>query len=68
MSNKKQHTILELWPILQDDFKKYTSDRPGWLIDALQNALDMKGAAGWRDIETIISILQFLKDTEVEYY
>jgi len=68
MNKKSQRTMLELWPVLQEDFKKYTADRPGWLIDALQQALDKKGTGGWRDIETIIAILQFLKDAEVEYY
>jgi len=47
--------------------KKFVSDRPGWLIDALKRAQDKKGNKGWKDVETVINILQFLKDTEYEY-
>jgi len=68
MKNSQQHTLLELWPVVQEDFKKFMSDRPGWLIDALENALKKKGNRGWQDVEKVISILQYLKDTEVEYY
>ena len=68
MKNGQQHTLLELWPVVQEDFKKFMSDRPGWLIDALENALKKKGNRGWQDVEKVISILQYLKDTEVEYY
>ena len=64
---EKRRTILELWPIIQDDFKKIISDRPGWFISALEKAREKKGAQGWRDVETVIHVLQFLKDTEVEY-
>ena len=66
MSDKKR-TILELWPVLKDDMTKFISDRPGWFIDALGKALDKKGRQGWKDVETVINILQFLKDTEIEY-
>jgi len=68
MKNSQQHTLLELWPVVQEDFKKFMSDRPGWLIDALENARNKKGNKGWQDVEKVISILQYLKDTEVEYY
>ena len=68
MKNDQQRTLLELWPVVQEDFKKFMSDRPGWLIDALENALKKKGNRGWQDVEKVISILQYLKDTEVEYY
>jgi hypothetical protein len=64
---KQQRTLLELWPIIQEDFKKFISDRPGWFISALEKARDKKGTQGWHDVETVIKILQFLKDTEVEY-
>ncbi len=63
----KQRTILELWAVLKDDMTKFISDRPGWLIDALGKARDKKGSQGWKDVETVINILQFLKDTQVEY-
>ncbi|MFC1892624.1 hypothetical protein ACFLYR_01100 [Chloroflexota bacterium] len=63
----KQRTIFELWPVLKDDMTKFISDRPGWFIDALEKARHQKGSRGWKDIETIINILQFLKDTQVEY-
>ena len=43
------------------------SDRPGWLIGVLEQAREKKGNEGWNDVEKIINILQFLKDTEVEY-
>ena len=66
MSDKK-NTIIELWPILRDDMTKFISDRPGWLINALEKARDKKGIRGWNDVETVINILRFLKDTEVEY-
>ncbi len=66
MSDKK-NTIIELWPILKDDMTKFISDRPGWLINALEKARDKKGTRGWNDVETVINILRFLKDTEVEY-
>lgn len=66
MSDKK-NTIIELWPILKDDMTKFISDRPGWLINALEKARDKKGIRGWHDVETVINILRFLKDTEVEY-
>jgi hypothetical protein len=64
---KQQRTLLELWPIIQEDFKKFISDRPGWFISALEKARDKKGTQGWHDVETVIKVLQFLKDTEVEY-
>ncbi len=63
----EKNTILELWPILKDDMEKFISDRPGWLISALEKARDKKGSKGWNDVETVINILQFLKDTEYEY-
>jgi len=63
----KQRTILEMWPMIKDDMEKFISDRPGWFINALSKARDKKGSQGWLDVETIINILQFLKDTEVEY-
>ena len=63
----KQRTLLELWPVVQEDFKKFMSDRPGWFISALEKAREKKGAQGWQDVETVINVLQFLKDTEVEY-
>ncbi|HEY77828.1 MAG TPA: hypothetical protein G4O09_01805 [Dehalococcoidia bacterium] len=64
---KQQRTLLELWPIIQEDFKKFISDRPGWFISALEKACETKGTRGWHDVETVIKVLQFLKDTEVEY-
>jgi len=66
MSNEKS-TILELWPILKDDMAKFISDRPGWFINALETARDKKGSQGWKDVDTVINILQFLRDSEVEY-
>ena len=63
----KQRTILEMWPVLKDDLQKFISDRPGWFVDALSTALNKKGSQGWKDVETVINILQFLKDTEIEY-
>ena len=63
----KQSTILELWPRIKDDLEKFIADRPGWFIDSLKKAQDKKGSQGWRDVETVINILQFLKDTPVEY-
>ena len=63
----KQHTLLEMWPVLKDDLQKFISDRPGWFIDALSKAQNKKGIKGWKDVETVINILQFLKDTEIEY-
>jgi hypothetical protein len=67
MKNSSQRTLLELWPVIQEDFKKFMSDRPGWLIDALENARNKKGNRGWQDVEKVINILQYLRDTEVEY-
>ena len=64
---EKQKTILELWPLMKDDMQKFISDRPGWFIEALTKAKEKKGINGWKDVETVIDILQFLKDTEVEY-
>jgi len=63
----KQHTILEMWPLLKDDLEKFISNRPQWFIDALSTAHNKKGGQGWKDVETLINILQFLKDTEIEY-
>jgi hypothetical protein len=68
MKNNAQRKILDIWPVMQEDFKKFMSDRPGWLITALENARSKKGNKGWRDVERVIQILQFLKDTEIEYY
>ena len=62
----KRSTILEPWPIIKEDVEKFINDRPGWFIDALGKARDKKGSQGWKDIETVINILQFLKDTQVE--
>jgi hypothetical protein len=63
----KQRTILEMWPVLKDDLEKFISNRPQWFIDALSAAHSKKGNQGWKDVETVINILQFLKDTEIEY-
>ena len=63
-----QRALLDLWPVIQEDFKKFMSDRPGWLISVLEQARQKKGAGGWNDVEKVINILQFHKDTEVEYY
>jgi hypothetical protein len=68
MKSEEQRTLLELWPVIQDDFKKFMSDRPGWLIEVLEKARNKKGSRGWDDVEKVINILQFLKDTEIEYY
>lgn len=68
MSENKSRTVLETWPVIREDFKKFMSDRPGWLISTLEDAVHKKGPGGWRDVERVIEILQFLKDTEVEYY
>ena len=67
MASEKQKTILELWPVLKEDMEKFIADRPGWFINALEKARDKKGTQGWKDVETVINMLQFLKDTEVEY-
>jgi len=63
----EQQTILQLWPMIKEDMEKFISDRPGWFINALEKALNRKGSKGWKDVETVINILQFLKDTEIEY-
>lgn len=63
-----QRALLDMWPVIQEDLKKFMSDRPGWLIGVLEQARQKKGARGWNDVEKVINILQFLKDTEVEYY
>lgn len=68
MGYSEKSNLLELWPVIQDDFKKFMSDRPGWLIDVLEQARQKKGARGWDDVEKVIDILQFLRDTDVEYY
>ena len=68
MKNNEQRRILDLWPAMQEDFKKFMSDRPGWLINMLENARSKRGNKGWQDVERVIQILQFLKDTEIEYY
>ena len=65
--SENQRTVIEVWPIVKDDLEKFISDRPGWLIDVLKRALNKKGSRGWKDVETVINILQFLKDTPVEY-
>ena len=67
MGNSEQRALLDLWPVIQEDFKKFMSDRPGWLIDVLEQARQKKGNRGWNDVEKVINILQFLRDTEVEY-
>ena len=67
LMSDRQRTILELWPVLKDDMTKFISDRSGWFIDVLRKALDKKGSQGWRDVETVINILQFRKDAPVEY-
>lgn len=68
MAHSEQRVLLDLWPVIQEDFKKFTSDRPGWLIGVLEKARQKKGRQGWDDIEKLINVLQFLRDTEVEYY
>ena len=67
MKANNQHTILEMWPVIQEDLKNFISDRPGWFINALEKAREKKGSQGWKDVESVINILQFLKDTEIEY-
>ena len=67
MKANHQLTILEVWPVLKEDMTKFISDRPGWFIDALGKAREKKGSSGWKDVKTVINILQFLKDTQVEY-
>jgi hypothetical protein len=68
MKNSEPRRILDLWPVMQEDFKKFMSDRPGWLIAMLENARNKRGNKGWQDVERVIQVLQFLKDTEIEYY
>jgi hypothetical protein len=68
MKENEQRRLLDLWPQINEDFKKFMSDRPGWLIAMLENARNKKGNKGWQDVERVIQILQFLKDTEIEYY
>jgi len=63
----KHYQIVEIWPMIKEDMENFISDRPGWFINALENARKKKGIRGWNDVETITNILQFLKDTEVEY-
>ena len=65
--SEHQRTVVEVWPIVKDDLEKFISDRPGWLIDALEKARDKKGNRGWKDVEILTKILQFIKDTPVEY-
>ena len=65
--SRTQRTVVEVWPIVKDDLEKFISDRPGWLIDALRTACNIKGNRGWKDVETVINVLQFLKDTQYEY-
>jgi len=64
----ESHKLLDLWPQIQEDFKKFMSDRPGWLIGVLEAARHKEGEEGWQDVERVINILQFLKDTDIEYY
>ena len=64
---EKQRTLLEMWPVMKEDVKTFIADRPGWFINALEKACEKKGTRGWNDVETVIHILQFLKDTEIEY-
>jgi hypothetical protein len=68
MKEGEHKKIIDIWPVIQEDFKKFMSDRPGWLIATLQNAHHRKGRRGWQEVESVINILQFLKDTEIEYY
>ena len=65
--SEKIYTVLEMWPAIKEDMQKFLSDRPGWFIDALAKARKQKGSSGWRDVGKVIEILQFLKDTEIEY-
>lgn len=67
MAHNNKRTILEMWPVLKEDMENFISDRPGWFINALEKAREKKGSSGWKDVETVINILQFLKDTEYEY-
>jgi hypothetical protein len=68
MKEGESRKIIEIWPVIQEDFKTFMSDRPGWLITTLENARKKRGKEGWEDIEHVINILHFLKDTEIEYY
>jgi len=52
---------------MQEDFKKSISDRPGWFIGALEKAKEKEGTQGWYDVETVINVSRFLKDTGIEY-
>ncbi len=67
MADKNKQSLIELWPSLKDDMSKFISDRPGWFIETLEKARNKKGSRGWKDVETLIDILQFLRDTQVEY-
>ena len=67
MKDNHKRTILDLWPVMEDDLKHFISDRPGWFINALEKARQKKGKEGWHDVETVIHIWQFLRDTELEY-
>jgi len=53
--------------VIKEDMEKFISDRQGWFINTLQKALEKKGNRDWKDVEMVINMLQFLKDTEVEY-
>jgi hypothetical protein len=68
MKEGESRKIIDIWPVIQEDFKTFMSDRPGWLITTLENARKRRGKEGWQEIDRVINILHFLKDTEIEYY
>ncbi|MBN1176969.1 MAG: hypothetical protein JXA51_04740 [Dehalococcoidales bacterium] len=46
MKDNGQRKIIDIWPVIQEDFKKFMSDRPGCFVETLENARNVKGNKG----------------------
>ena len=51
---KREHTILESWPMLKEDLISFLSDTDEWVITELKKAYQAKD---WRKISSIIDVM-----------
>jgi hypothetical protein len=57
MSKKETHSILELWPMIKEDFEAFTRDPTCWFIDHMDAALAAENLEAIRKLMEIFKIV-----------
>ena len=52
-----EYTILESWPELKEDLKKFLSDTDAWIISELKEAWTNKN---WQKVSDVIEIMELV--------